>query len=58
MEIRGERIDEADWYVLGRIAEHYGLNEVAAGLYRKVPARQAANDVYLLAQRRLKKVGK
>ncbi len=60
VEIRGERIEEADWYVLGRIAEHYGLDEVAAGLYRKVPAKQApsADDVYVLAQRRLKKVGK
>ncbi len=60
VEVRGERIEAADWYVLGRIAEQYGLNEVAAGLYRKVPARQAlaADDVYLLAQRRLRKVGK
>ena len=40
--LRGERTAEADWYVLGRIAEQYGLDEVAAGLYRKVPARQAA----------------
>ena len=60
VEIRGERTDEADWYVLGRIAEQYGLDEVAAGLYRKVPAKQAAaaDDVYVLAQRRLKKMGK
>ena len=60
VEIRGERTEEADWYVLGRIAEQYGLDEVAAGLYRKVPAKQAAaaDDVYVLAQRRLKKVGK
>ena len=60
VEIRGGRIEEADWYVLGRIAEHYGLADVAAGLYRKVPAKQTplANVVYELAQRRLKKVGK
>ena len=60
VEIRGERTDEADWYVLGRIAEHYGLGEVAAGLYRKVTTKQAlaADDVYALAQRRLKKVAK
>ncbi len=60
VELRGERPDGADWYVLGRIAERYGLNEVAAGLYRKVPARQpaAADDAYVLAQRRLMKVGK
>jgi transglutaminase-like putative cysteine protease len=60
VEIRGEHAEEADWYVLGRIAEQYGLNEVAAGLYRKVPAKRVvgADDVYVLAQRRLKKVGK
>ncbi len=60
VEIRGERTEEADWYVLGRIAEQYGLDEVAAGLYRKVPARPAlaADDVYVLAQRRLKKLAK
>ena len=48
MQTRGERTEAADWYVLGRIAEHYGLDEVAAGLYRRVPARQAAvaDDVY------------
>jgi tetratricopeptide (TPR) repeat protein/transglutaminase-like putative cysteine protease len=60
VEIRGDRTEESDWYVLGRIAERYGLNEVAAGLYRKVPARQAAavDGVYVLAQQRLKKMGK
>ena len=60
LEICGQRSDDADWYVLGRIAEQYGLNDVAAGLYRKVSARQpaAADDVYALAQRRLKKMGK
>jgi tetratricopeptide (TPR) repeat protein len=60
VEIRGERTAEEDWYVLGRIAEQYGLDEVAAALYRKVPARPAttSDDVYALAQRRLKKAGK
>jgi hypothetical protein len=57
--IRGDRTEAADWYVLGRIAEHYGLDGVAAGLYRKVPAKPgAADDVYELAQRRLKEAGK
>ena len=47
VEIHAERIDGADWYVFGRIAKQYGLDEVAAGLYRKVPAKQAvaADDV-------------
>jgi tetratricopeptide (TPR) repeat protein len=60
VEIGGERPKDTDWYILGRIAERYGLDDVAAGLYRKVPAKQpaGADDVYVLAQRRLKKVGK
>jgi tetratricopeptide (TPR) repeat protein len=51
---------DADWYVLGRIAEHYGLEDVAAALYRKVsrPARPAADDLYTIAQRRLRTPGK
>jgi tetratricopeptide (TPR) repeat protein len=60
VEIRGQRIAEEDWYVLGRIAEDYGLAEVAAGLYRKAPTKPApgASGLYALAQRRLKKMGK
>ena len=59
VEVRGDRSEEADWYVLGRIAEQYGLDEVAAELYRKPPAKPAAaHDVYVLAQQRLKKMGK
>ena len=49
VEIRGERTAEEDWYVLGRIAEQYGLEEVAAALYRKVPARLAAAGDYVYA---------
>ena len=57
---RGGQIKEIDWYVLGRIAEQYGLDETAAGLYRKIPSpkRPAADDVYTLAQQRLKKLAK
>jgi tetratricopeptide (TPR) repeat protein len=60
VDIHGECREGADWYVLGRIAEQYGLTDVAAGLYRKVPSRPvaAADDVFVLAQRRLKKVEK
>ena len=42
VEVGGERPEDADWYVLGRIAERYGLDEIAAELYRKVPAKPAA----------------
>jgi hypothetical protein len=59
-EICGPRSDGADWYILGRISENYGLEDVAAGLYRKVPVRPAtvADDIYVLAQRRLEKIEK
>jgi transglutaminase-like putative cysteine protease len=60
LALRGGPAQEADWYVLGRIAEQYGLDDVAAGLYRKLPspAKPAADDVYTLAQHRLKALGK
>jgi hypothetical protein len=60
VQFRGERIDDGDWYVLGRIAEQYGLNDLAAGLYRKVPQKSlaAGDDAYTAAQRRLQKVEK
>jgi tetratricopeptide (TPR) repeat protein len=60
VQLRGERMDDGDWYVLGRIAEQYGLNDLAAGLYRKVPPKPIAggDDAYAVAQRRLKKVQK
>jgi hypothetical protein len=60
VELRGEQIEDGDWYVLGRIAEQYGLDELAAGLYRKVPLTPPAGgeDAYAVAQRRLKKVEK
>ena len=45
------------WYVLGRIAEDYGLGDAAAALYRKVAEPKASNDrlIFNLAKRRLKK---
>jgi hypothetical protein len=60
VQLRGEHLDDGDWYVLGRIAEQYGLNDLAAGLYRKVPLKPIAggDDAYAVAQRRLKKVEK
>ena len=54
----GNRMADNDWYVLGRIAEDYNLDDVAAELYRKVqrPKRPWADDAYNLAQWRLKMV--
>jgi hypothetical protein len=60
VELRGDEVKEVDWYVLGRLAEHDGLDDVAAALYGKItcPKRSSADDAYHLAQRRLKKLGK
>ncbi len=46
-----------DWYVFGRIAEHYGVAEAAAQAYGKVEAPEREEDLltstYAMAQRRL-----
>ena len=51
---RGTEPEPHDWYVLGRIAETYGLSEVAAESYARVerPERPADDSVWALAQRR------
>jgi hypothetical protein len=60
LALRGGPPGDSDRYVLGRVAEHYGLDDVAAGQYRQVAlaARPARDGVYVLAQRRLKTMGK
>lgn len=57
---RGGPLKEIDWYVLGRLAEHYGLDSAATSLFRRIPCpkRPAADSVYALAQQRLKKLKK
>ena len=49
----------ADWYVFGRMAEQYGLPEVARGLYARVekPADGEAASTFHLAQARLAALG-
>jgi tetratricopeptide (TPR) repeat protein len=56
--LHGEKIHESDWYVLGRIAENYRLKSEAIRLYDKIsaPPHPVADDVFALAQRRLKKL--
>ena len=51
---------DLEWYVLGRSAEEFGLNEIAAALYGKVSAPKFPDErtIYYLAQRRLKMQGK
>jgi tetratricopeptide (TPR) repeat protein len=42
-----------DWYILGRIAENYGVEDFAIAAYRKVEKDQSVASVSELAQRRL-----
>ena len=55
----GSAPGEADWYVFGRMAEQYGLPEVARGLYARVekPTDFEAFSTYHLAQARLAALG-
>ncbi|HYK01445.1 MAG TPA: DUF3857 domain-containing protein [Thermoanaerobaculia bacterium] len=46
-------LEEADWYLLGRIAENYGLDDVAIASYGKVKVEEGGASVMKLAQRRL-----
>jgi hypothetical protein len=56
IDLREGKPRSDDWYVLGRIAEAYGLADAAIPLYRKVapPNVNTAVSPYALAQRRLK----
>jgi transglutaminase-like putative cysteine protease len=51
--------DAVDWYVFGRMAEQYGLPEVARGLYARVekPTGSEAFSTFHLAQARLAALG-
>lgn len=48
--------DTADWYVVGRLAEAYGLPDAARSAFEKVekPERSSRTDTYVLAQQRLR----
>jgi tetratricopeptide (TPR) repeat protein len=43
----------ADWYVVGRIAEHCGLWEVARSAYKRVAPKKDLQDTGVLAERAL-----
>jgi tetratricopeptide (TPR) repeat protein/transglutaminase-like putative cysteine protease len=49
---RGTLID-GDWYILGRIAENYGVDDYAIAAYRKVKPEIGTATVSELAKRRL-----
>jgi tetratricopeptide (TPR) repeat protein len=56
---RRDQPDSSDWYVLGRMAENYGVRDAALAAYKRVDKKE--NDgasVWELAQRRLAVMGK
>jgi hypothetical protein len=58
MDLEGsDQPDDDDWYVFGRIAEQYGLPDVAKVMYAKVARPKDENMIrmssYALVQRRL-----
>jgi len=57
LEVSGRGLDAPDWYVLGRLAEIYGLPEPAEGYYRRLERPENERAVILsswaLAQQRL-----
>lgn len=54
VDARMGRVVGADWLVVGRVAETYGLAEAAAAAYRRVPRDERHFDSsYRLARRRL-----
>lgn len=57
MEVEDGKPESADWYVLGRLAELYGLPDAARRYYQRVEGgeeRLPATSVWSLAQRRLR----
>lgn len=51
--------DSSDWYVLGRMAENYGVRDAALAAYKRVDKKEGDGaSVWELAQRRLVAMGK
>jgi hypothetical protein len=51
-------LEDSDWYVLGRIAENYGVEDYAIAAYRHVKPQNGPATVSELAQRRLDRLVK
>jgi Flp pilus assembly protein TadD len=52
-----EEVTGADWYVVGRIAENYGIRDVALDAYKKIEKKsERGGSVWELAQKRLAKL--
>lgn len=50
-----DELEDADWYVVGRIAENYGITDAAVEAYQKIkkPEQERGGTTYELAQARL-----
>ncbi|MGH9419249.1 MAG: tetratricopeptide repeat protein, partial [Thermoanaerobaculia bacterium] len=56
---RRDQPDSSDWYVLGRMAENYGVRDAALAAYKRVVKKEGDGaSVWELAQRRLAAMGK
>jgi tetratricopeptide (TPR) repeat protein len=55
-----DELVDGDWYVVGRIAENYGITDAAAEAYRNIskPKEPSGGSVWELAQNRLKGLGR
>ena len=52
-----DTVEDADWYVVGRIAENYGIRDVALDAYKKIDKEaEDIASVWELAQKRLAKL--
>jgi tetratricopeptide (TPR) repeat protein len=57
---RRDQPDSSDWYVLGRMAENYGVRDAALAAYKRVLKKEEGEgaSVWELAQKRLAAMGK
>jgi len=57
---RRDQPDSSDWYVLGRMAENYGVRDAALAAYKRVLKKEEGDgaSVWELAQKRLAAMGK
>ncbi|MEO8381101.1 MAG: DUF3857 domain-containing protein [Acidobacteriota bacterium] len=54
LEEKGEdTLQAADWYVVGRIAENYGILDVATEAYKRIEKQDTPTSPWELAQKRL-----
>jgi len=54
-KLESDELTPSDWYVVGRIAENYGILDAAAEAYKNIPKpKQPEGSTWVLAQQRLK----